>query len=78
MSPVPEPIEPIHFSEPRAVQVREPGNLASKHSTVMGTMHVYVDTKAEADAIIAAWREIMNAAAEYAQAILDDIRNPGE
>lgn len=78
MSPVPEPVEPIHFSEPRAVMVRDPKDLKSKHSAVHGSIAIYVDTKAEADVILAAWREIMTRAAEYAQAILIDLRNPTE
>ena len=71
---VPDPIEPIHFDQPRAVKVREPDDVSSLHSAVSGRIHVYVETKTEADAILAAWRVIMQTAADKANEILTQIR----
>ena len=75
---VPEPIEPIHFDQPRAVQVREPENLKSLHSAVSGMMHVYVETRTEATQILDNWRIIMQAAADKANEILTEIRKSQE
>lgn len=71
---VPKPVGPIHFDEPRAVKVREPENLSSVHSAVYGAISIYVDTKMEADAILAAWRVIMQSAADKATEILASVR----
>ena len=73
--PTPDPIGPIHFSEPRAVVVRDPKELSSTHAAVHGDMNVYTETVAEAQAIIAAWPVIMQKAADEAQAILSAMRN---
>lgn len=71
---VPDPIEPIHFSEPRAVQVRDPENLNSLHSAVNGNIFVYTETKLETDKILEKWAEIMQVAADKAQEFLDEMR----
>lgn len=68
--PTPAPIDPIRFSEPRAVKIREPENLSAMHSAVHGDMNVLVESQLEAEAILAAWRVIMQAAADKAQEIL--------
>ena len=73
---VPEPINPIHFDVPRAVKVREPEELQSIHSAVSGRIHVYVDTHTEAQAILSAWRVIIQAAADKANEILTAVREP--
>jgi hypothetical protein len=70
----PDPIGPISFSEPRAVQVRSPKKVSDIHSAVSGMVNIYTDTKIEAEAIIAAWPVIMQKAADQAQEILDEIR----
>jgi hypothetical protein len=75
--PTPTPIEPIHFDQPRAVQVREPEDVSMIHSAISGRVHIYTETKTEADAILAAWRVIMQAAADKANEILRAVRaNP--
>lgn len=68
-------IEPVQFSEPRAVQVRAPGNVSEIHSAVSGTIAVYAETKLEADAVLAAWPVIMQKAADAAKEILEAARN---
>jgi hypothetical protein len=75
---IPTPIEPIHFDEPRAVQVRDPADSTSYHSAVHGGINVYVDTMMEAQGIIAAWPVIMQAAADKANEVLISLRQPVE
>lgn len=76
---IPDPIEPIHFDQPRAVLVRgdldkENLNNDVKHSAVSGRMNVYVETQKESDAILAAWNIIMQSAADKANEILNAMR----
>jgi hypothetical protein len=70
-NPMPEPVGPVHYSEARAVMVREPGNLKSKHSAVQSPLIVYTDTISQSKALLARWPEIMQAAADKAQEIID-------
>lgn len=72
--PTPAPIGPIVFSEPRAQRIREPENLKEFHSVVHGDLNVKVESMREAEAIMAAWRVIMQKAADEAQAILSEMR----
>ena len=76
--PVPNPIGPIHFDEPRAVQVREPEDVQQVHSAVYGAIAVYVDTKQEADAVISSWSVIMQCAADKATEIIAAVREKQE
>ena len=73
-SSIPTPIEPIHFDEPRAVQVRDPAGSNTFHSAVNGGINVYVDTMIEAQGVIQAWPVIMQAAADKANEILAALR----
>ena len=72
--PTPAPIGPIVFSEPRAQRIREPENLKEFHSVVHGDMNVKVESMKEAEVIMAAWRVIMQKAADEAQLILGEFR----
>lgn len=72
---IPDPIEPVHFSEPRAVLVRESGNLSNVHSAVSGNLNVYAENQSECNEIISRWREIMQVAADKANEILTEIRS---
>ena len=75
--PTPAPIDPIHFSEPRAVKIREPENLSAMHSAVHGDMNVLTQSMTETNAIIENWSLIMQAAADKAAEVLDVVRKPG-
>lgn len=63
-------IGPLHYSDPRAAQVREPEDLDTVHSAVHGEIAVYVDNRNEGNAIIAGWADIMAAASAKAEEIL--------
>ena len=71
---VPTPIEPVHFSEPRGVLVRESGNLSNVHSAVSGNINVYAENQNECNELISRWTEIMRVAADKATEILTEIR----
>lgn len=71
---VPDPIGPIHYSEPRAVQIRMPGNLTEIHSAVNGNVNVYADSMVECNAVLEQWPSIIQAAADRANQILDAVR----
>src|SRR4029077_9579334 len=66
-------IGPLHYSEPRAVQVREPEDLGTAHAAVHGEVAIYVDTRNQTHAIIDNWNEIMEAAAAKAEEILANV-----
>lgn len=68
--PVPSPIGVVHFSEPRAVQVRSPENLSDIHSAVQASVVIYTDSKKETDLLLLHWEEIMAAANEKAKEII--------
>lgn len=68
--PVPPPIGVVHFSEPRAVQVRNPENLSDIHSAVHASVSIYTDSKIETDTLLSRWSEIMIAANDKAKEIL--------
>jgi hypothetical protein len=70
----PEPIGPLYYDEPRAVKVRDPENLDDIHSAVHGAISIYVDSVTEGHAIIEAWPQIMQAASDKAQEVLDGVR----
>jgi hypothetical protein len=74
-SSIPTPIEPIHFDQPRAVQVRDPADTNNFHSAVNGGINVYVNTLVEAQGVIDAWTDIMQAAADKANEVLTALRN---
>jgi hypothetical protein len=63
-------IGPLHYSDARAVQIREPEDLATVHSGVHSDVAIYTDTRLETDAILAAWPDIMQAASDKAVEIL--------
>ena len=75
---VPDPIEPVHFSEPRGVFVRESGNLSNVHSAVNGNLNVYTNNQNECNILISRWTEIMQVAADKANEILSEIRAANE
>lgn len=75
---VPEPIEPVHFSEPRGVLVRESGNLSNVHSAVSGNVNIYSGSQLESNELIKRWPEIMQAVADKANSILAELRVPDE
>ena len=68
-------IGPLHYSDPRAAQVREPEDLNSTHAAVHGDVAIYVDTRNQTHAIIDGWNEIMEAASAKAQEILASVDN---
>jgi hypothetical protein len=65
-----ESIGPLHYSEARAVKVREPEDLNTVHSAIHGEIAVYTDSRLEADAVLAGWPDIMAAASAKAEEIL--------
>ena len=67
---VPDPIQEIHFSEPRTVKVRSSEDSGGLHSAVHGDMNVYTETVIETQAILEQWNDIMSAAADKAHEIL--------
>jgi hypothetical protein len=69
--PIPAPIDLIHYSEPRAVQVREPENLSEIHSAIHGSFNVYVDTVLERKAVLDNWSVLMEAVAVKVREIID-------
>lgn len=64
----------IHFDQPRAVKVRNPNDLNDVHSAVYSGLAIYVNSKTEADAIMNAWKTIMDVTALQVQNILDEVR----
>ena len=60
----------LHYSDARAVQVREPENVNSVHSAVHGDVAVYSDNRLQTQALLDGWPEIMAAAAAKANEIL--------
>ena len=68
---------PLHYSDPRAAQVREPENLNETHAAVHGDVAIYVDTRNETHAILDGWNEIMQAASDKAQEILNALPENG-
>lgn len=68
-------IGPLHYSDPRAAQVREPEDLNSTHAAVHGDVAIYVDTRNQTHAILDHWGEIMQAASTKAQEILASVDN---
>lgn len=70
---LPDPIGAVHYSEPRGVIARDPKAEEGKHSAVSSQFLVYTDTLTEAQEIIKRWDEIMQAAADKAKEILDEI-----
>lgn len=59
--PTPAPIGRVRFTEARAVQVREAGDVKAVHSAVYGTVAVYTDTLTETQSLIDNWNEVMQA-----------------
>lgn len=57
--PVPTPIGKVHYDEPRAVMVREPGHLDKVHSAVHGAVAVYTASESEAKKLMASWAQVM-------------------
>ncbi len=70
----PTPINSLYYDEPRAAKIREPENLSTIHSVIHSGVSIMVDNQLEANAIIAAWRVIMQAAAEKADEVLVAMR----
>lgn len=70
LSNQPEPIGSVHYSEVRAVQVRAPGDMNSVHSAAYSNIAIYADNKAQMNAILAHWQEIMQAASSKVDEIL--------
>ena len=48
----------VQYDLPRAVKVRNPDNLKDIHSAVYSGVSILVNTRSEAEAIIAGWDEI--------------------
>lgn len=71
----PEPIGPVHYSQPRGVLVRDAGP-TGKHSAVQSPLIIYTDTVSQANELIKRWSEIMQVAATKAQEILDGVKEP--
>ena len=71
-------IGPLHYSDPRAVQVREPEDLSTAHAAVHGEVAIYVDTRNQTHAVIDRWGEIMEAASAKAQEILAGVNEETE
>jgi hypothetical protein len=67
-------IGPLHYSDPRAAQVREPEDLSTAHAAVHGEIAIYVDTRNETHAIIDNWGAIMEYASAKAQEILANVK----
>ncbi len=65
----------LHYDAPRAVKVREPGNLETLHSAIHAPIFVYTDTMQQADIIMSKWPEIMQAAADKAGEVLENALN---
>ena len=70
---VPDPIGPVHYSEPRAVRIRLRDE-KEPHSAVHGDMNIEVESMKEASAVIAAWPVVMRKAADEFQATLSEMR----
>ena len=70
---MPDPIGVIRYSLPRAVQVREQGNVTEVHSAVSGTINVYTDTMTEANCLIDNWHQIIEAANAKASELLSSV-----
>jgi hypothetical protein len=70
-------IGPLHYSDPRAAQVREPEDLSTTHAAVHGEVAIYVDTRNQTHAILDRWSEIMQAASTKAQEIIADVVENG-
>jgi hypothetical protein len=68
-------VGPLHYSDPRAVQVREPEDLSTAHAAVHGEVAIYVDTRNQTHAVIDRWAEIMEAASAKAVEILASVEN---
>lgn len=68
-------VGPLHYSDPRAVQVREPEDLSTAHAAVHGEVAIYVDTRNQTHAIIDRWSEIMAVASAKAEEILASVTN---
>lgn len=68
--PTPEPIGRIRFTQPRAVYVREAGDVENIHSAVHGTMAVYTDSYSQAEQVMTAWNTLMTAFNEKVEEIL--------
>ena len=66
-------IGPLHYSDPRAAQVREPEDLNETHAAVHGDIAIYVDTRNETHALLDRWEEIMRAASLKAEEILGEV-----
>lgn len=66
----PPAIGPVHYSEPRAVQVRNPDNLSEFHSAIHGSVAVYVDNKNQANAVMLAWA---NCISKFADEVIEII-----
>ena len=74
---VPTPVGRVHYNQPRAVMVREPENLNSSHSAIYSPVHVYVDNKKEADAVLAAWPAIMKILDDALSNVIKDVATTG-
>ena len=64
------PIGRVRFTLPRAVQVREPGDVKETHSAVHGTIAVYTDSMTETNSVIDNWEEIIHAMGEKINEII--------
>lgn len=58
---IPTPVGRINSDEARAVQVRDPEDLDTIHSTVYSGIYVYVDSVIQRQAILDHWSDIMTA-----------------
>ena len=58
-SNVPPAVGRIHYSQPRAVMVREEGHLTKIHSAIHGGLNIYVSSHAEAQKVLDNWQSLM-------------------
>lgn len=67
----PEPIDRVHWTYPRAVQVRENNNIKEFHSAVYGTMAVYTESVIETQILLDNWEEIMSLVNQKIKQLID-------
>ena len=72
---IPDPIGPIYYDQPRAVKiagkyVHDTEHPELPHSAVHSAINVMTETQTETDALLAQWRDIMQAASDKAAEII--------
>lgn len=68
--PTPDMIGRVRYTEPRAVNVREPGQVADIHSAIHSTLAIYTDTFIETNYLLENWTEVMQAVSDAVNSVL--------